>query len=48
MTDCVHVWEVDQQDKGVCRKCGLHKDFAKAQKEAGWPYRLYKARRLRG
>lgn len=41
MADCVHLWDIDDQDMGVCRKCGARRDFAKALREAGWPHRIY-------
>ncbi len=25
---CVHYWILDSSDKGVCKKCGIVKDFA--------------------
>ena len=25
---CVHHWEIDSHDKGVCKKCGEEKDFS--------------------
>jgi len=24
---CVHWWLIDAQNKGVCKKCGAHRDF---------------------
>lgn len=35
LPNCVHWWVIDSELQGVCRKCGVTKDFAKLQEEAG-------------
>lgn len=31
---CVHHWNIDRNNFGVCVKCGEHRDFAELQKDS--------------